>query len=164
MARQISDSNLAYKLRRGHKDLTSGIDSDDKEDQKSTLQSTHRADFKTPPRIAPPDRGKRRELMERYLFEKISADIANYEFRPRSPPKYLSTTHEDFDVPGFDPDAGLQPKFEHSLYSDPIVTYWSENKRKIHGVTVPENPTGNFNSSMRFSKPVSERWDNDPEF
>ncbi|GFS90232.1 uncharacterized protein NPIL_43121 [Nephila pilipes] len=163
MARRISDSNLAYKLRRGQKDLINTIEFDDKETMKSTLQSTHRADFKTPPRPESPSRGKRRELMERYLFEKISADIANYEFRARSPPKYISTTHDHFDVPGFDPDASLQPKFEHSLYSDPAITFWSENKRQIPGVSVPDNPTGNFNYSARFSKPVSSRWDNDPE-
>ncbi|GIX77100.1 uncharacterized protein CEXT_51051 [Caerostris extrusa] len=130
---------------------------------KSTLQSTHQADYKTPPRPTPPRRGKRKELMEKYLFEKISADIANHLFRPRSPPKYLSTTHDHFDVPGFDPDASLQPKFEHSLYSDPYVTYWSENKRRVHGVSVPENPTGNFNSSTRFSKPISEKWEDELE-
>ncbi|GFT15780.1 uncharacterized protein TNCV_4943301 [Trichonephila clavipes] len=163
MARRISDTNVAYKLRRGQKDLITAIELVSKEAMKSTLQSTHRAEFTTPPRPPPPSRGKRRALMERYLYEKISSDIANYEFRPRSPPKYISTTHDDFDVPGFDPDASLQPKFEHSLYSDPAITFWSENKGRIPGVSVPDNPTGNFNYSARFSKPVSARWDNDPE-
>ncbi|XP_035218556.1 uncharacterized protein LOC118191815 [Stegodyphus dumicola] len=163
MARKISSTNLAYKLRRGQKDLLCAPAEVSEEFKKDTLLSTHLVDFKTPPRPEQPNRGKKRELMERFLFEKISADIAKEEFRPRSPPVYISTTHDHFSVPGFDPEAGLQPSFKYSLYTDTPISYWSENKKKIAGVTVPDNPTRNFNSSAKFSKPISERWDNDCE-
>ncbi|XP_015919612.1 uncharacterized protein [Parasteatoda tepidariorum] len=161
MTYKLSSDNVAYQLRRGQKDLL-GPPISSKKDcfNKEILITTHRADFKAPPKLPPPEVGKKRQLMERYLFEKISRDIAQQEFRPASPPNYLSTTHEHFDVPGFDPDAGLRPTFEYSLYLDPTITYWSENKRNIHGVTVSNNPTPNFNYSSRFSKPVGERWVN----
>lgn len=107
----------------------------------------------------PPERGKRQELLERYLFEKISENITRERFAPRQPPSYISTAHQDFNVPDFDPDSRLQPPFQYSLYTDPVLTYWSENKRKVHGVTVSDNPTKNFHSSHKFSKCPAERFD-----
>lgn len=101
--------------------------------------------------------------MKRYLSEKIAADIASEKSRPPSPPIYKSTSHEHFEVPGFDPESGLKPRFEYNLYSDPAVTFWSENRQRTPGVTMVDNKTGNFNHSSRFTKPVQERWDNDPE-
>lgn len=107
----------------------------------------------------PPEKGKRQELLERFLFEKISEEIARETFAARSPPSYISTAHDHFNVPGFDPDARMQPSFKYSLYTDPILTYWSENRRNMHGVTVPDNPTRNFNSSLKFTKSPAERFD-----
>lgn len=107
----------------------------------------------------PPARGKREQLLERYLFEKISADIAKEAFATRTIPEYVSTSHAHFNVPGFDPDASLQPSFQHSLYTDPQISYWSENRRNIHEVTVSNNPVRNFNCSLKFSKSPAERYD-----
>ncbi|KAG8193447.1 hypothetical protein JTE90_005094 [Oedothorax gibbosus] len=114
------------------------------------MQSTHRADYKTPTLPSPPSRGKRRELMERYLIEKIAKDIANEEERPSSPPNYISTSHEHFNVPGFDPESGLKPRFEYGLYSDAPITFWSENRNRTPGVTMSNGPAGDFRHSSGF--------------
>ncbi|XP_054708022.1 uncharacterized protein LOC129217712 [Uloborus diversus] len=151
MAQKISSGNIAFRLRRGQPDLLGKPSAE-------TGKSVYRADFKEPPLPPPPTRGKRRELLERFLFEKISADIAAREFRPRSPPSYRTCTQDHFDVAGFDPDAGLRPSFEHALYSEPQLTFWSDNRRVSHGVTVPDCPTGLFHRSAGFSKGVVERW------
>lgn len=158
MARKMSSSNIAYKLRRGQKDLLiDKYDSSPEAKKEHLIESVYQASYKTPPPERKFSQGKRAELMEQYLYAKISSDIAREAYGPREPPDYISTTHEHFHVPGFDPDASMTPMFKYPLYDTIPMTFWSENKKVIPGVTATPNSYPNFPVSTSFSKPLGER-------
>ncbi|TNN36684.1 Sperm-associated antigen 8 [Liparis tanakae] len=106
--------------------------------------------------------------------EKIHAEL-----NPPSPgTDFCSTTQKDFGVEGFvpfDPETTrLNPlvaldnlkrviarlsRLEqvHDYKSDQAVTFWSENRQRVQGVTGVQNPKASFRKSARFSTPIGER-------
>jgi len=101
--------------------------------------------------------GKRRELLEKELYEKISAQVQT-EMAPSIPPiDYTSTTRKDF-TKEFQNNKP-QPTMDHNVNTEMPLTFWKQNLQDIHGVTRVEQDNTPFKKNAAFSTPIAESKD-----
>ncbi|KAM8872825.1 sperm-associated antigen 8 isoform 1-T1 [Synchiropus picturatus] len=127
-------------------------------DQNSKMESvtTQRAYFAPPKGPGVRLKGVRKVLKEKEIAEMISEKLEADSREPPPKTDFCTTTKRDFGVEGFVPAIPL-PKKSHDYTKDQAVTFWSENYKKIHGVTNIRIPTAPFNKWAKFSTPISER-------
>ncbi|XP_071954509.1 sperm-associated antigen 8-like [Antedon mediterranea] len=119
--------------------------------------TTCKNSYQEPPKSQVRTKGRKRELLEKALFEQVAQEV-NQEFNPPPPDvEYVSITKKDFTVEGFQ-SKEIQPQFEHNVETEQPVTFWSTHKNKIHGVTQVKTDTP-FKKNTSFSKPISEYTD-----
>lgn len=101
--------------------------------------------------------GLRRELKERQLAEKIQRQMFNKMAEGPEKPNYKTTAMEAFNIEDFESKTP-KPTQTHDYRSDQPLTYWSENYKKIHGVSMVTARDTVFRRNDHFSKPISEYW------
>ncbi|XP_062410692.1 sperm associated antigen 8 [Sardina pilchardus] len=105
-------------------------------------------------------KGLRGELLEKHLFEKISAEV-QAEFNPDPPAtEFCSTTQTDYTVEGFRCVSPTILSQEYDHRTDQAITLWSENYHHLQGVTAVTTKDAPFRKNASFSKPISEQLDN----
>ncbi|XP_061071874.1 sperm associated antigen 8 isoform X3 [Conger conger] len=103
-------------------------------------------------------RGLREELLEKALYNTISQQV-DEEFNPGPPPaEFISTTREDFKVPGFQ-SVPPSPSKEHDYKSEQAISFWSENHEKVQRVTAVKTRDTPFKRNSLFSTPIGQRLD-----
>lgn len=116
--------------------------------------STCRNSYKKPEALSVQKTGKRREMLEKELYEKISQKI--HEETNPPPPKvdYSSTTKSDFSRE-YIPTEKETTK-AHDVNSDQPATFWNQHIQKIDGVTQMKDQTAPFKKNTAFSTPIHE--------
>ncbi|KAL2100391.1 hypothetical protein ACEWY4_004785 [Coilia grayii] len=131
-------------------------------------------------------RGQRGELLEKHLYQKISArptepaELSRHHYFQvlknntllshseqvqaelnLQPPvtDFSSTTHTDYMAEGFQP-AGPSPAQVYDSKTERAITFWNENYHRLQGVTTVSNRDAPFRKNSSFSKPISEQLDN----
>jgi len=126
-------------------------------EEKRTFETTCEVSYK-PSEVKSCSRsGRRKELLEKQLYEKISSEIQE-EMTPKSPPiDYTSTTKKDFSKE-FECHA---PKatMEHDVNAEMPLTFWHQNLNTVHGVTQTKQGKSPFKKNAAFSTPISESLD-----
>ncbi|XP_060917000.1 sperm associated antigen 8 [Labrus mixtus] len=153
----LDQAENRFQIRRqGHKGILT-LD----QDTKMETVTTHRTDFLPPKGPGVRERGIRSELLEKHIALMIREKIQAEQNSPPAESDFCSTTQRDFCVEGFVP---LTPELTqaHDYKSDAGVTFWSENRHHIHGVTAVQTLEAPFRKSAKFSTPISERLD-EPE-
>ncbi|XP_056288064.1 sperm associated antigen 8 [Pseudoliparis swirei] len=141
----------------GHRGILT-TDWESKMERVTTLKAT----YVTPKSPGVRLRGVRGELLEKQLADTIREKI-HAELNPPSPETdFCSTTQKDFGVEGFVPLAPETTQV-HDYKSDQAVTFWSENRQRVQGVTGVQNPKASFRKSALFSTPIGERLDETEE-
>ncbi|XP_076139511.1 sperm-associated antigen 8 [Alosa pseudoharengus] len=122
----------------------------------STIKSSY-----TPPKgPGIREKGLRGELLEKYLFEKISAEV-QAEFNPEPPAtEFCSTTQADYTMEGFRCVSPTILSQEYDYKTDQAITLWNENYHRLQGVTAVTTKDAPFRKNASFSKPISEQLDN----
>ncbi|XP_041667648.1 sperm associated antigen 8 [Cheilinus undulatus] len=131
--------------------------------QDSTMETvtTHRAVFIPPKDPGVRKRGIRSELLEKHIALMISEKFRAEKNLPQPKTDFSSTTQRDFCADGFVPPTP-EPTEDYDYKSDEAITFWSENRHQIQGVTAVNNLQAPFRKSAKFSTPISERLD-EPE-
>jgi hypothetical protein len=99
--------------------------------------------------------GKKKELTARALYAKVAKEVQDEAEQPPPMPEYQSVTHKDFDVDGFVSELPA-PELEHNVANEQPITFWSEHKQKIPGVTQIKTFDTPFKKNTSFSKPIDE--------
>ncbi|XP_035245861.1 sperm associated antigen 8 [Anguilla rostrata] len=148
-----TEESKAHISKHGHKGIIS-MDLVSKAQDVTTVKE----DFIPP--VAPQirQRGLREELLEKALYKTISQQV-DEEFNPGPPPaEFISTTREDFKVPGFQ-SVPPSPSKEHDYKSDQAISFWSENYQKVQRVTAVRTSDTPFRKNAAFSTPIGQRLD-----
>ncbi|CAG5125302.1 unnamed protein product [Candidula unifasciata] len=153
--REYNLAERAGQLRSGHKGLLT-IDDEAKVESITTVRETY-----TPPDIDKTRHiGIRRELMEQAFIKTVSEEMLEEkrkkEAEERARP-ILSTYIEDY-TRDF-PKRELVITKNHDYISEQPVTFWTEHKDKIHGVTQVKTGDSAFRRNDAFTKPIGEYWD-----
>eukprot|EP00794_Sanderia_malayensis_P009877 gene9877-10887_t len=123
-------------------------------DTKCEDMTTCRDSFKKHEKSNLRQKGRRLELLEKELYEQISAEVKK-EFNP-PPPKidYTSTTKGDFhkDFVPFLPEATMN----HDVNAEQPMTYWSHHLNQVHGVSQVRTNDTPFRKNAAFSTPIDE--------
>ncbi|KAM4707213.1 sperm-associated antigen 8 [Discoglossus pictus] len=82
------------------------------------------------------------------LYDEVSS-------QPKELPVTESTTHRDYNVKDFVPQTP-QPSKEHDYHREEAVTFWTENKHLVQGVTDIRTTDTPFKRSSAFSAPISQ--------
>ncbi|XP_077989002.1 sperm-associated antigen 8-like [Glandiceps talaboti] len=102
--------------------------------------------------------GKKQQMLEKMLYEQMSQQV-HEEFNPPPPePEYVSVTKKDFTVEGF-VSVSPEPTMDHNVETEQPVTFWSEHKDKIHGVSQQKTKDTPFRKNAAFSTPIDENCD-----
>lgn len=105
--------------------------------------------------------GTRTELMQQMFLERVLADMEREQNPPPEPDDEVpkSVTQKDFNLDDFIPRQPA-PYSEHDYRKEEPVTFWSEHRDKIHGVSQIK-PTFNsvFRKNSAFSRPIDETWE-----
>lgn len=74
--------------------------------------------------------GKKQELLEQMLYEKVSQEVHNTFNPPPPQPDYVSITKKDFskEFESIKP----APTRDHDLLREQPVTFWTEHVDKLH--------------------------------
>nr|XP_054756512.1 sperm-associated antigen 8-like [Lytechinus pictus] len=102
--------------------------------------------------------GRKKELMERALYAKVSQEIQDEVNEPPPIAEYKSVTQKDF----FDDDFKSElpaPLYEHNVNTEQPITFWSQHKEKIPGVSQVKTLDTPFKKNSSFSKPIAESVD-----
>ncbi|XP_059148377.1 sperm-associated antigen 8-like [Physella acuta] len=153
--REYNMKERAIFLRSGHSGL---LTTDDK--AKAENLTTVRATY-TPPKVDKTRTvGARKEMMEQALSkiacEDMVRDKKEKEIIDRGEPM-CSIFMQDYtkDFPRLEPE---QTK-DHDYVNDQPVTFWSEHKDRMHGMTQTKTRDSAFRRNDAFSKPIGEYWD-----
>lgn len=116
--------------------------------------TTCRDSYKEPEILKKQKTGTRRELLEKELYEKLSAKIHEELDPPPPSVDYTSTTKSDYqsDYVPMKNEACLP----HDVNSEQPVTFWNQNIQQIDGVTQIKNQTAPFKKNAAFSTPIHE--------
>jgi len=98
--------------------------------------------------------GKRRELLEKELYEKISSEMHEKMNQPPPPIDFMSTTKQDYKRE-YQP-IEKQTTREHNVNTDEPMTFWSQNIQNIDGVTEVKSEKSPFKKNTAFSTPIHE--------
>ncbi|XP_038073832.1 sperm-associated antigen 8-like [Patiria miniata] len=149
-------SNMKYENKSlPFKDGHSAILSTPKYQDAGTPLSTCTESYMLPEKLKVRTVGKKKELMERALYAKVAKEVQDEMDQPPPMPEYQSVTQKDFDVEGFVSELP-PPELEHNVANEQPVTFWSEHKQKIPGVTQMKTLDTPFKKNTSFSKPIDE--------
>ncbi|XP_038646695.1 sperm associated antigen 8 [Scyliorhinus canicula] len=144
---------LAFK--NGHKGLLST-------DYLSNMSdiTTYKDSYPTPMPPPQPERGIKKQLIEKYMYHKISKELfdaheAALAFQPMEP---LSVTGRDFKMEGFK-SVPRPPTMIHNYKTEQPITIWSDHATEVHGVTTIKTGDTPFRKNTSFSKPIMETFD-----
>ncbi|CAF0797961.1 unnamed protein product [Brachionus calyciflorus] len=85
------------------------------------------------------------------LIDEMNQQVENdYQDEPN---EYKSEFQEKYDVPGFRHEPP-KPTAKHDLYSEMPVSYWTEQRNRVHGVTQFKTLDSPFRRNAAFSTPV----------
>ncbi|XP_023651755.1 sperm-associated antigen 8 [Paramormyrops kingsleyae] len=141
--------------RHGHKGILSA-------DMAAKAQdiTTMKAEFTHPTGLRVRQRGIRGELFEKHLYRTIREQVLKEQSPPVPSAELVSTTKDDFGAEGFKPTFP-DPSWEHNYRSEQAITFWSENHKKIQGVTPVRSKDTPFKKNCNFSTPISACLDDD---
>ncbi|MCJ8748487.1 hypothetical protein PDJAM_G00165400 [Pangasius djambal] len=129
---------------------------------KSHGVSTLKSAFTSPKGTRVRQKGLRSELLEKHLIKSISEQV-HAELTPKPPaPELYSVTRTDYTVEGFQ-CVRPTPSTDCDYRTDEAITFWRENFDKIQGVTAVRNRDAPFTKNARFTTPISECLDPNPE-
>ncbi|KAJ8303978.1 hypothetical protein KUTeg_017561 [Tegillarca granosa] len=122
--------------------------------------TTIRASYKKPEPCGVRLTGKKEELMKQMLYEKVGKEVFSEELDPSSaePTDFRSVTMKDFNIEGFEHKKPVPTK-KHDYRKDQPVTFWSEHKDRVTGVSQVKTYDTPFRKNDGFSKPIDEYWD-----
>ncbi|XP_071482337.1 sperm-associated antigen 8-like [Diadema antillarum] len=146
-----SNSSLPYKD--GHKGILTG-ELEAPAEKLSTCMDSYQEPQKSKVRTV----GKKKELMERALLAQVTQDIQAEVSEPQPIAEYKSVTQKDFNIDDFQ-SVLPPPKYEHNVNTEQPITFWSEHKEKIHGVSQVKTLDTPFKKNSSFSKPIEESFD-----
>ncbi|XP_064608905.1 sperm-associated antigen 8-like [Liolophura sinensis] len=120
-------------------------------------ESTVMSSYKVPQKVNVRLTGKKQEMIERMVLEKVHKEIQ--DINPQvEPPDYKSVTMKDFNIEDF-VSQKPKPTHNHDYKRDQAVTFWTEHADKITGVSQKKTGDSAFRKNDAFSKPIDERWD-----
>ncbi|XP_078615262.1 sperm-associated antigen 8-like [Branchiostoma floridae x Branchiostoma japonicum] len=142
--------STAQVHRHGHKGLlTTNLEAHP--ENVTTFRNSYTAPDKSGVRTV----GKREQLLTQALYQKVSEDV-HQEFNPPPPPvEYKSVTAKDFWDDSFVPSMP-EPIKDHSVEREQPMTFWSQHKDKIHGVSQVKTMDTPFRKNAAFSTPIEE--------
>uniref|UniRef100_UPI0037E87279 sperm-associated antigen 8 n=1 Tax=Semicossyphus pulcher TaxID=241346 RepID=UPI0037E87279 len=150
-----ADQTRIQIQRQGHRGILT-LDQDSKMETITTLKAA----FSPPKGPGVRQRGIRRELLEKHIAMMISEKVHAERKTTTPETDFSSTTQRDFSVEGFVP---LSPETTqvstHDYKNEQAVTFWSENRQRVQGVTAVQSLKAPFRKSAQFSTPISERLD-----
>ncbi|VDI84225.1 sperm-associated antigen 8-like isoform X1 [Mytilus galloprovincialis] len=122
--------------------------------------TTVRESYKKPEPCGVRLMGKKEQMMREMFFEKVGREVFNEELEASQPEPtdFRSVTNKDFNIEGFK-SVRPQPTKNHNYKKDQPVTYWSEHKKNVHGVSSEKTGDTPFRKNDAFSKPIGEYWD-----
>jgi len=144
----------AQTFKDGHKGLLSTNFNDPASDHLTTVQDSYRP----PPGPDVRTVGSKREALERELYAQVSKEVSEEFNKPPSPVPMESITHIDYNILGFVPSKP-KPTAHHDLVNEQPVTFWTEHKEKMHGISQIKTQDTPFRKNTSFSKPIEEYWD-----
>ncbi|XP_078483540.1 sperm-associated antigen 8-like [Ciona intestinalis] len=146
-------TSSAQLHRHGHKGLlTLSLDAN------AEKLTTVRESYQKPKFPEVRTRGKKEEMIERMLYNKVGEET-HREFNPPPPPmEYVTIKQQDFDKPDFKSTVP-PPTKDHNVNTEQCVTFWSTHTNKIHGVSQVKTRDTPFKKNTAFSKPISEYLD-----
>ncbi|XP_002739377.1 sperm-associated antigen 8-like [Saccoglossus kowalevskii] len=138
---------------RGHSGILT-TNNEAKQEKISTCMDSYRPPESPGVRLV----GKKQQMLEKMLYEKVSQEV-HEEFNPPPPePEYVSVTKKDFTVEGFVSESP-EPTMDHNVETEQPITFWSDHKMKITGVSQIKTHDTPFRKNDAFSKPIEERFD-----
>ncbi|XP_069482875.1 sperm-associated antigen 8 isoform X2 [Ambystoma mexicanum] len=139
--------------RHGHR----GLLTTDMVSHMSDKTTTHDA-YRKPVGDGELHKGKREQMMEHFLYKKFSKEAFD-ELNPAPhPPVKMSITHRDY-LAGCFQSVPPPPTKDHDYRTEQPVTFWSENKHEVTGVSTIRTRDTPFKKSATFSTPISEYMD-----
>ncbi|KAH9520228.1 Sperm-associated antigen 8 [Bulinus truncatus] len=153
--REYNLAERAIFLRSGHKGIVT-IDEDAKAENLTTVRATY-----TPPQVDKTRQvGIRKQLMEqaftKLACEEILLEKNKKEDTDKQEPMctiFMQDYTKDF------PRTVPEVTKDHDYVNEQPITFWSEHKDKMHGVTQTKTRDSAFRKNDAFSKPISEYWD-----
>ncbi|XP_046839308.1 sperm-associated antigen 8-like [Xenia sp. Carnegie-2017] len=147
------DKKQCYPYKHGHKGiLTTNFGS--RVDSLSTTQDCYREHFGN----GIQSKGKKLQLLEKQLFEKLSSKVQEEFHPPPQLPDYRSVTKKDFFSKEFTPIEHV-PEMPHDVVKEQPLTYWSEKVNVVHGVSQIKTKDSPFRKNASFSTPVEQQLD-----
>lgn len=122
-------------------------------------ETTFRESYKPPKDPGVRQRGVKAELLEKMLYEQVSKEVSEEFNPPPEPVEFKSVTQLDYNIEGFQPTK-IEPTAHHDYVSEQPVTFWTEHKEKMHGITqIKPSFDSAFRKNTSFSKPIEEYMD-----
>ncbi|XP_060576902.1 sperm-associated antigen 8-like [Ruditapes philippinarum] len=123
-------------------------------------ETTVRASYKTPVHPGIPLEGNKSKLMRQMYMEKAVQEVFVDDINPPQPEPldYKSVTAKDF----FNDDfvhVPPKPTKNHNYRTEQPVTFWSEHKGKVTGVSSVKTGDTPFRRNDAFSQPIDEYFD-----
>ncbi|XP_067296088.1 sperm associated antigen 8 isoform X2 [Pseudorasbora parva] len=120
--------------------------------------STFQAAFNAPKILGVRQKGRRTELLENELIKRISDQI-HAELNADPPDTEMcSMTKADYKVEGFK-SVHTPLTMDHDYTTEQAITFWSDNYKKIQGVTAVKIKDSPFKRNATFSTPIGEQID-----
>merc|ERR1712228_465929 len=156
-----SDLLSVDKQKRGHKGIIT-LKENDKIEAHPTTETTYTA----PNLDLPASKGPRLKLKEKFYW-KTAVEEAKKEVETNDKDE-TPLTSEYRDNINVDDFRSVKPKpvFDHKLYGENPVSYWTEKVKTtgIHGVTQLKTKDTPFRKNTAFSKPIAESVDQPKPF
>ncbi|CAL1569594.1 unnamed protein product [Knipowitschia caucasica] len=156
-AKNVASSNSADEKRQiqrhGHPGLLS-LEPGAKMEDTTTVKATYIHHQSPGVRL----KGRRVELLEKLIAHDTREQIEQQMKPAVCESEFCSTSQQSFTVQGFVPLwERLTPV--HDYRSENSITFWSENCQQVQGVTPVRSATEPFKKCSQFSRPISERLD-----
>lgn len=129
-------------------------------DATAEKNTTFRVSYKSPEYPGVRLMGKKEDLMRQMYMEQVVQDVFKDDINPPQPEPtdFRSVTMADYNKPEFKhvPPA---PTKNHNYRTEQPVTFWSEHKDKVTGVTNIKTGDTPFRKNNAFSQPIEEYFD-----
>jgi len=120
-------------------------------------ESTVKASFKPPVQSGVRLEGTKADLMKQMFMEQAIQEVFKADTDPDGPEPldYKSVTAKDYNIDDFQ-HVPPKPTKNHNYRSEQPVTFWSEHKDKITGVSNNKTRDTPFRKNDAFSQPIEE--------
>ncbi|XP_074651231.1 sperm-associated antigen 8-like [Tubulanus polymorphus] len=133
----------------GHKGILS-TNFDAEPEKISTCQDS----YKAPAQLGVRTMGKKKELLMQMIYDQASKEVHEEFNPPPEPTEFKSVTQKDFNIDDFVPQEAKYTR-SHNLSEQP-VTFWSDHKDCVTGVSQVKTHDSPFRKNAAFSTPISE--------